>query len=149
MSHEPKLPRDEAEEREWALQERAIHAERLSLDSHDDEALMRYRVVARALRQTPQEALPDDFAKRVAAQAKCRGMASMKLELCLSLVLLGALVGGLVTLVMDYGASWTQFPQSVALLREWMTPWGLALVACLILSAALEGFTHLRGMARQ
>jgi hypothetical protein len=148
MSREPKLPHDEADEREWALQERAARAERLGLDSSDDETLMRYRAVAHALRQSPQEALPDDFAQRVAARAMRTGMASMKLELCLSLVLTGALVGLLVMLALKYGATWTRLVQALTPLREWITPWTLALAACLILSAALDGFVHARRMAR-
>lgn len=144
MSHEPKQPHDEAEEREWALQERAVQAERLSLDARGDEALMRYRAVTRALRQAPHETLPADFAQRVAAQATRRGMASMTFELLVSLMLLGALLAMLLALIVNYGDTWAQFARSVAPLHGWLTPWMPALVGGFALPASLDGFLYAR-----
>lgn len=60
---------DDVREREWQIQERALHAERRSSDASDGDArLLRYRLLARALRQPPQETLPADFASDIARQ---------------------------------------------------------------------------------
>lgn len=70
MNHDIPSFDDTASEREWLAQERAVRAERLGLDPNGDDArVQRYRLIARALRQPPAEALPDDFAQQVAALA--------------------------------------------------------------------------------
>ena len=144
MSHEPGQPHDEAGEREWALQERAFRAERLSLDAHSDEALVRYRAVARALRQAPQERLPADFARQVAAQANRRGVASMRFELLASLLLLSALLGGLVALLVNYGDTWAQSVRTLAPPHAWFTPWTPFLAVGIALPVLLDVFAHTR-----
>jgi len=70
MNHDIPPFDDRASEREWLAQERAVRAERLGLDANGDDArVRRYRLIARALRQPSVDALPDDFAQRVAALA--------------------------------------------------------------------------------
>lgn len=59
----------EAAEREWALQERALGAERAGLPVEGDARSQRYRAVARALREPIVPQLPVDFAKQVAQRA--------------------------------------------------------------------------------
>ncbi|HEX7731823.1 MAG TPA: hypothetical protein VF415_04190, partial [Rhodanobacter sp.] len=71
MNHDHDLPpfADPAREREWQAQERALQAERLGLDpAGDDARVRRYRLLARTLRQPMPEALPEDFAKQMAAR---------------------------------------------------------------------------------
>ena len=144
MSHEPKPPHDDNDEREWVLQERALQAERLSLDARGDEDLLRYRAVARALRQAPPENLPADFAQQVAMQASRRSTASVTFELLASLVLLGTLLAMLLGLIVKYGDTWMQATHTLAPLHAWMTPWTLALVAGIALPALLDGVAHAR-----
>jgi hypothetical protein len=144
MSHEPGQPHDDAVEREWALQERALQAERLSLDARGDEALMRYRAVARALRQAPQESLPTDFAKQVAAQARRRGMASMRFELLASLLLLSALLGILIALIVNYGSAWMHSVRALAPSHAWLTPWTPFLAVGIALPVLLDVFARTR-----
>lgn len=130
MNREPPSPHDDSTEREWALQERALRAERLGLDDSADQALRRYRVVARALRQPLDENLPADFASKVAMQARRSAAGDMRLELYLSWALLGALVGMLIGVVAWYANSWKQL-MPLALSQ----PWLLALAGVLVLLA--------------
>jgi hypothetical protein len=70
MNHDIPPFDDPASEREWQAQERAMRAERLGLDANRDDArVLRYRLITRALRQPPVEALPADFAQQVASLA--------------------------------------------------------------------------------
>lgn len=125
MNHEP--PSDNAMEREWALQEQAVQAERLGLDARDAR-VQRYRTVARALRQPLDENLPPDFASRVAREAGRRTTDSMRLELYLSWALLGMLATVLLGLAVRYSI----------LLQGWLSnPWLVALAICLLLPALL------------
>lgn len=126
MNHEP--PSDSAMEREWALQERAVRAERLGLDARDDAKLQRYRAVAHALRQPLNEELPPDFASQVAKEVQRHATDTMRLELYLSWALLGVLAVVLLGWVVRYGS----------LLQAWLSnPWLVALVMCLALPALL------------
>ena len=130
MTREPPSPHDDRMEREWALQERAVRAERLGLDESDDQALRRYRVVARALRQPLDENLPADFASNVAMQERRRTAGDMRLELYLSWALLGVLIGMLIGVMAWYASSWKQLvPQVLS------QPWLLALAGVLALLA--------------
>ncbi|GLQ94670.1 hypothetical protein [Dyella acidisoli] len=131
MTREPPSPHDDRMEREWALQERAVRAERLGLDASDDQALQRYRLVARALRQPLDENLPADFASKVALEARRHTAGDTRLELYLSLALLGVLVGMLIGVLVRYASSWKQLvPLALS------QPWLLAMAGVLALLAA-------------
>ena len=131
------------DEREWQLQERALHDERIGAAPGEDPALAEYRRVARALRSPLPPGLPADFALRVAARAEGRRRAQNRLEDVLTQLLLATLgiAGGVVAV--ESGGSWLQ--DAVDLLpRQTLgvgLPWGLAIVACLGLSWSME---HLR-----
>ncbi|HKT27418.1 hypothetical protein [Dyella sp.] len=126
MKHEP--PSDNAMEREWALQERALRDERLGLDARDDARLQRYRAVARALRQPLDEALPSDFASQVAKEVERHTIDTMRLELYLSWALLSVLAVALLGLVVRYSR----------LVQAWLSnPWLVALAVCFALPALL------------
>ncbi|GLQ40995.1 hypothetical protein [Dyella nitratireducens] len=126
MNHE--TPRDDAMEREWALQEQAARAERLGLDARDDATLQRYRAVVRALRQPLDEDLPPDFASQVAKEIRRRPADTMRLELYLSWALLGTLAVVLLGLIVRYSS----------LLQAWLSnPWLVALAICFTLPALL------------
>jgi len=67
---------DAARQREWHAQERALQQERLRTDpAGDDPLVAQYRLLARALRHPPLDAIPADFAAGVAARATARGVA--------------------------------------------------------------------------
>ena len=68
MSRKHEIPIDiHIDEREWQAQERALQEERLHLTG--DPRLAAYRRIARALRQPLPDALPADFARRLAASS--------------------------------------------------------------------------------
>lgn len=128
------------DEREWQLQERALHEERAGATSGDDPALADYRRVARALRTPLPPDLPADFAVRVAARAEQRRRLQSRVEDVLTQLLLAALgiAGGIVAV--QSGGTWLQ--DATALLPRQALglglPWGLAIVACLGLSWSME-----------
>lgn len=102
---------DAAREREWLAQEQAIRRERLHLDpAQDDPRTRRYRLLARALREPPQDTLPADFARHIAAQVNARPirqpLAGTHLELVLTFMLgiIFLLAAGAVTVI--YGSAW-------------------------------------------
>jgi hypothetical protein len=119
MNREPPSSPDDRMEREWMLQESAMRAERLGLDESSDQALQQYRAVARALRQPLDKNLPPDFASRISMEARRRAAGDMRLELYLSLALLGVLVGTLIGMVVQYARSWEQL-LSLALTQPWL-----------------------------
>ncbi|MFC3650591.1 hypothetical protein ACFONN_03495 [Dyella humi] len=131
MNREPPSPHDDSMEREWALQEQAVRAERLGLDASRDAELQRYRVVARALRQPLDEDLPLNFAREVAREARRRAAGDMRLELYLSWTLLGVLVAMLIGVMLRYGSALGQLTH-IALSQ----PWLLALAGFFALLAA-------------
>jgi anti-sigma factor RsiW len=131
MNREPPSPHDDRMEREWALQEQAVRAERLGLDDRYDAKLQRYRAIAHALQQPLDEDLPVDFAHEIAREARRRAAGDMRLELYLSWTLLGVLVAMLIGLVARYGSALGQFTH-IALSQ----PWLLALAGFFALLAA-------------
>jgi anti-sigma factor RsiW len=145
MSHEPRSPHDEAAEREWALQEQAVKAERLGLDPTDNATVLRYRALARMLRQPLDETLPLDFADQVAAKARRHSAFNMRLELCLSLILLGVLAAMLVALTALYGQEWLQLIRAALPTHALMNPWLLLLTICVVLSGALDRLIPAQG----
>ena len=94
---------DAAQEREWLRQETALRRERLNLDpAGDDERGKQYRLLARALRESPPDGLPADFAMRVAARAASSH--SVGVEVVLVIVLVSAMVVAAGFAVATYGA---------------------------------------------
>lgn len=126
-----------AQEREWQAQERALRAERLGLDpSNGDGRVRRYRLLSRALRKPLPDALPADFAQRLAAQvaaAPARGSAAeARFEWALTSVLLAALVVAAGVAVAVYGGHWLPAFRPLLSARGMPgTGWLLALGACM------------------
>ncbi|MDO1527580.1 hypothetical protein QMK61_01940 [Fulvimonas sp. R45] len=131
---------DDAREREWQAQERALQAERHGLDpAGDDVRQQRYRLLARALRQPPDAALPADFAARVAARLETAATAPAPVGRRPESVLLTALVGAFAVaaavVLVRYGPAWlpafrTLSPAGDPQALRWL----LALAGCLGLS---------------
>lgn len=151
MNHDIPSFDDAAREREWQAQERALQAERLGLDPAAGDARMRrYRLLARALREPTPEALPADFARRMAAQVVAaparRQVANSRLEFTLAGALAAVLLvaGGVVLAI--YGNTWQ--PAFRGLLPASGSPataWLLALGGCLGASWLLglwQGHAH-------
>jgi hypothetical protein len=131
---------DEAREREWQAQEKAMRRESLHLDSAgDDVRVQRYRMLARALREAPQDSLPADFARHVAAQATSvpagNVVADTRFEFVLMASIAIALVVAVVAVISLYGDAWlpsisTMLPAPGALATRWL----LAFAGCIGLS---------------
>lgn len=145
MSHQHENPIDmPIDEREWRAQERALQEERLHLTG--DPRLASYRRIARALRQPLPDALPADFARRLAAQVghvplDMRFEQGLVRGLAVALALSGAIVAAM------YGQPW--LPAIAAALPTSASGaaahWLLALVACVGVS---WGFDRLRNGIR-
>lgn len=147
----PTLPPfdDDAREREWQAQERALQAERRGDPAGDDPRQQRYRLLARALRQPPAATLPADFAARVAAQLEPAAAAPAPAGGRFESVLLAALVGtfavAAIVVLVRYGPAWlptfrTLLPAGDPQALRWL----LALAGCLGLSWLLgQGQRHL------
>jgi hypothetical protein len=131
MNHTPQPPRNEAEEREWLMQERAAEAGRLGTQP-DNATSTPYGAIVRALRQPLDEDLPTDFARHVAAHVQRRASATMYFELVLSWILCGVLMLMLMGVLMHFGATWLKLAQSSLPLRAMANKWIVALVACLL-----------------
>ncbi|GAB2567133.1 hypothetical protein ISP15_08870 [Dyella jejuensis] len=138
MNQQPPAPRDEDVEHEWMLQEQALQAERLNLDARGDDALHRYRLVARALRRPLDENLPTDFACRTALQAHRHATSGMRLELWLSWAMLGVWIALLLVLMAVYGGAWLSLLRPALPLRAMTNPWLIALTVAVALPVALE-----------
>jgi anti-sigma factor RsiW len=137
MTRKQLPPHDDAVEREWALQEQALRAERLGLDPRGDATLQRYRAVAHALRQPLDENLPPDFAAQMAAQVQQPRAADMQLELWLSGVLLGLLGVAMLGLLIAFGHAWLALSRSAMTTHGLSSPWLFALMVCVVLPALL------------
>ena len=128
---------DTAHEREWLVQERAMRRERLQLDpTGDDARSRRYRLLARALREPLPDALPADFAQRLAARVAAaptrRAAPGRSFESTLTLALATVLAVAASVVVAIYGGTW--LPSFVTLLPSPHAPatrWLLALTGCL------------------
>jgi len=125
---------EKLDEREWQAQEQALRDERLGIaTSGVDAPDANYRTIARALREPPADALPQDFAQRVARMAATRAApADARLELTL-LNLLGIVLAGsgMVVLAM-YGR------EAFAGVDARIVQWGAALAACVALSWSFD-----------
>jgi hypothetical protein len=134
---------DEREQREWQAQERALRAERAGERSQGDPAVAQYRLIARALRDPPLAPLPSDFAVRTAARVAGAQAASERVDVWLGRALLALLlIAGMAAVVVYNGDSLRDFslsmPERTALRMQTLASWGMAIAACVALSA---GFT--------
>ena len=131
-------PRDEPAMREWALQERALDAERRGEPAGADTRIDRYRAIARALREPVEPQLPPDFARRVARRVRDDAAASGSAELRIAtamVAVLGAVALG--WLVRDGGAAFASLPVAT-------NAWVLALGACVGTSALVQWWSGAR-----
>ena len=100
---------DPAHEREWLAQESAMRRERLQLDPRNDDArTQRYRMLARSLRQPPEDGLPADFAQQMARQlgpVRARRF-DAPFESSLIIVLCLVMLTGSMVFLAPYSAQW-------------------------------------------
>ncbi len=138
---------DPARESEWQAQEQALRAEREHADgTHDDARQRSYRAIARALREPLSDALPADFATRVAQQAAARAQESAdakfatpfeRVAIGLAIAFFGLAIGAALAL----SASTVLQPIGEALRQIMLrgsNSWLIALAACLAVSSALQ-----------
>jgi hypothetical protein len=131
-------------EREWEAQELALQAERLERDpARDDSRVRLYRLVARALRQPPPVALPEDFAKQVAARVATAPVISKLAHGGFESVLLAVLVSILFVsagVVLARGSpSWLpSIHAALSATDSASLRWPLAFVGCIGLSWMLS-----------
>jgi len=124
------------DEREWQAQERALRDERMHADSaSDDPRVLRYRVLARALRAPLPDALPADFARRVAAQAGAPRVRIARFERVLAYAVLPAFGLAAVAMIAMYGGDWVP---TLAATHGSGSLWLMSAAACVGLSAALQ-----------
>lgn len=139
IGDDPILPfDDDACEREWLAQERAMRRERLRLDHLGDDArVLRYRMLARALRQPIAARPPADFARQVAALAgRAAGesrTADSRLESGLMIALAIVFATAAIVVTVMYGHAWLT-PLAAVLPGPAAARWLLALGGCLGLS---------------
>lgn len=130
-------------EREWQLQERALHEERLGLPGRGENArLSRYRQLSRALRQPLDEALPENFADQVmrrietaAAEASERDRRFERGLVAALVAVFGLAIGAMIAII---GLDWLQPLASIA--KPLASQWLLALLACVAVSQAFGGW---------
>jgi hypothetical protein len=124
--------REDELEREWALQERALDAERRGEAPGGDARLQRYRAVARALREPVVPSLPMDFARVVARRAREDAARAGRFEQRFAVALVALLGGaGLFFLLRDGGAALASVPVAT-------NAWVLALAACVGVSTLAQ-----------
>ncbi len=133
---------DPAREREWLAQENAMRRERLQLDPrNDDVRTQRYRMLARSLRQAPEDGLPADFAQQMAKQLgpvrskrfEAPFESSLIVVLCLTLLI------GSVIFLAPYSTQWWR---SLTAMSHSFTP-SFSLLLALAGCIALTGLTGL------
>jgi hypothetical protein len=145
---------NDTDEREWQAQQHALQAERLGLDSTDDDArVRRYRLLARTLRQPLPDTLPGDFASRVAARAAApsplAARASARFESVLLAVLAGLLVVSAGVVLGRDGQTWLPAIRAMVPVADPQDlRWLLAFAGCLGLSWLLRPAISLRGENR-
>jgi hypothetical protein len=133
-----------SEEREWAAQERALREERLGIECDGAEA-HEYRLVVRALRDPLLDPIPDNFAARTAVAAERASIAEDRLEPWLQNGLLALLAAGGIWTMAEFGRQWLQALTLVMpVAARSITSWGVALLACIALSSALEHWRRRR-----
>jgi hypothetical protein len=131
---------DAAHEREWLAQEHAMRRERLHLDPAGDDARgRRYRLLARALRESPGDALPTDFAQRVATRVTAvpvrQTMRDTRFEFVLMIVLAVSLGLAAAMVTTIYGGAWLSPINAILPAADPLTTrWLLAFASCIGLS---------------
>ena len=139
------LPADE-----WQAQERALRAERLGLDpAGDDERMLAYRRIARALMQPLPDPLPADFATQLAHRVGARRALRDWPEHLLGIGLPLALAGSALLLDTRHEVAWWQGLWSGMPAHLLLGPWPLSLAACLGLTVLLDAWQRRRPVARQ
>ncbi|MFT3897766.1 MAG: hypothetical protein QM719_08730 [Thermomonas sp.] len=133
-------PADRFDEREWRLQERALREERLHAGDGGDAEVAAYRRIVRALREPLPDALPPDFAMRMAARAArppVRGEAGPERWLMRALV--AAFAASALYVVASQGGQWLRATLDLLPVADAMSlrNWGLALGACVAMTWAL------------
>ena len=132
-------PTDHFDEREWRLQERALREERLHAEEAADPDIAAYRRIVRALREAPEDALPQDFAVQVAAQAaRLPARADYGLERWLVRLLSVAFVVSALYFVAIDGGDWLRASLSLLPAEDAtaLRSWGLALGGCIAMTWA-------------
>jgi hypothetical protein len=131
----------EREQREWDAQERGVAAERAGGLAVGDGAVDEYRLVARALRSPPLDALPLDFAAKTAARARREArVANENVELWLERGLVALLLLAGAAAIRAYGSdSWLDFslsvPEGAAFGVQSVLSWSLAVAVCVGISS--------------
>ncbi|SFR91858.1 hypothetical protein SAMN05216570_0614 [Dyella sp. OK004] len=137
-------PGNDAAEREWQAQERAVERERAGLDpAGDDARVLRYRVLARALKQPPEQALPADFAQRIARQVELstanKASADPGFERYLQRILVAVLMVGSIVVAASHAREWLPSFTAAMPMAVLTNPWLLAFACCVGLS---QGIAH-------
>ena len=132
----------QAAEREWALQERALDAERAGAPAGGDARAQRYRAVARALREPIVPQLPADFAKQVAQRARWREGVQFdgRFERLLGIALFAAFAVAALYHIGPIIAALAASPGGRVLTNEWV----LAMLACLAVSGGMQWWLRRR-----
>jgi hypothetical protein len=132
---------EERDQREWEAQESGLRAERSGASSAGNGAASEYRLIARALRMPPIDALPADFAACTAACAERESrIANESVEIWLErgLVALLLLAGAVALRVYGddslFGLSFS-VPERAAFGVQTVLSWSLAIAACVGLSS--------------
>ncbi len=136
--------RDAGLEREWQLQERALHEERTGAAPPEDPAVADYRRIVHALRRPLPERLPSNFAYQVARLAARLPKASrldLRLERWLVRGLVVALSLGALVAAARYGRDWVRTIETAG---PATTGWLGLLAACLLLTWGMQGWRALR-----
>lgn len=129
-------PGPEYDEREWQAQERALHEVRNGVQpSSEDVAVARYRDIANVLRRPPVDALPADFAERVARIAS-RPAVETRFEQILVRVLAVVFAFSALAALGIYGGRLLAMLQSAT--DTGSLRWTLGLAACLAVSWSLD-----------
>ena len=130
----------EHEQREWDAQESAMRGERAG--SAPVAGVGQYRLIARALRTPPLDAIPLDFAAQTAARAEREArLANEAVEIWLGRGLVASLlVAGAVAIRVYGGESLLDFsfsvPEGATFGIRTVVSWSLAVAACIGISSA-------------
>jgi len=151
MNHDrtPQPPLTDSEQREWLAQERAWRDACAGNAPGDDPVAASYRRLMGALRTPLPDALPADFARKVAARAAKASALDTRLEQQVQRLLLATLVLAALAACAVYGGDWLRASIAALPLLDHATTlnWSAALAACLGLSWAMDALRR-RTLAR-
>ena len=130
---------DERAQREWDAQESALRAERTG-GRAGDAGVAEYRLIARALRAPPLDAVPSDFAARTAARAlREQRVANETVEIWLERGLVALLLLAGAAALIAYRDSLPELsfsvPSGATLGIQTVLSWSFAVAACVGLSS--------------